>query len=71
VEYRSASDEEALAAFDLLARSEGIIPALETAHAVHEAVRLAATMPKDAVVVVNVSGRGDKDVNEVIRLRGG
>ena len=71
VEYRSASDDEALAAFDLLARTEGIIPALETAHAVHEAVRLAATMPPDAVVVVNVSGRGDKDVNEVIRLRGG
>ena len=71
VEYRSVSDDEALAAFDLLARTEGIIPALETAHAVHEAVRLAATMPPDAVVVVNVSGRGDKDVNEVIRLRGG
>ena len=67
----AATDAEALDAFDLLARTEGIIPALETSHAVHAAVRLARTMPKDAVVVINVSGRGDKDVNEVIRLRGG
>ena len=71
VRYEAATDAEALAAFDLLARTEGIIPALETSHAVHAAVRLAATMPRDAIVVVNVSGRGDKDVNEVIRLRGG
>ena len=71
VEYVAATDAEALDAFDLLARTEGIIPALETSHAVHAAVRLARTMPKDAVVVINVSGRGDKDVNEVIRLRGG
>jgi tryptophan synthase beta chain len=71
VEYVAATDAEALAAFDLLARKEGIIPALETSHAVHAAVELARTMPKDAIVVINVSGRGDKDVNEVIRLRGG
>ena len=57
--------------FDLLARTEGIIPALETSHAVHAAVVLARTMRPDAMVVINVSGRGDKDVNEVIRLRGG
>jgi tryptophan synthase beta chain len=71
VEYAAATDAEALAAFDLLARCEGIIPALETSHAVHAAVALARTMPRDATVVINVSGRGDKDVNEVIRLRGG
>ena len=71
VEYVAATDAEALDAFDLLARTEGIIPALETSHAVHAAVQLARAMPKDAVVVINVSGRGDKDVNEVIRLRGG
>ena len=71
VEYVAATDAEALAAFDLLAQKEGIIPALETSHAVHSAVQLARTMPKDATVVINVSGRGDKDVNEVIRLRGG
>jgi tryptophan synthase beta chain len=71
VEYVAATDAEALAAFDLLARCEGIIPALETSHAVHAAVALARTMPRDATVVINVSGRGDKDVNEVIRLRGG
>ena len=71
VEYVAATDAEALVAFDLLARTEGIIPALETSHAVHAAVALARTMPRDAAVVINVSGRGDKDVNEVIRLRGG
>ena len=71
VEYVAATDAEALAAFDLLARTEGIIPALETSHAVHSAVELARSMPRDATVVINVSGRGDKDVNEVIRLRGG
>jgi tryptophan synthase beta chain len=70
-EYVAATDDEALAAFDLLAQSEGIIPALETSHAVHAAVGLARTLPREAVVVINVSGRGDKDVNEVIRLRGG
>ncbi len=70
-EYVAATDAEALAAFDLLARAEGIIPALETSHAVHAAVELARTMPGEAAVVINVSGRGDKDVNEVIRLRGG
>jgi tryptophan synthase beta chain len=70
-EYVAATDSEALAAFDLLAQAEGVIPALETSHAVHAAVELARTMPRDAAIVINVSGRGDKDVNEVIRLRGG
>jgi tryptophan synthase beta chain len=71
VQYVAATDAEALDAFDLLARTEGIIPALETSHAVHAAVELARTLRPDAIVVINVSGRGDKDVNEVIRLRGG
>jgi len=71
VHYVAATDAEALNAFDLLARTEGIIPALETSHAVHAAVELARTMRPEAIVVINVSGRGDKDVNEVIRLRGG
>ena len=70
-EYVAATDSEALAAFDLLAQAEGVIPALETSHAVHAAVELARTMPRNAAIVINVSGRGDKDVNEVIRLRGG
>lgn len=70
VEYTICTDEDALAAFTLLARTEGIIPALETAHAIHEGVRLAATMPSDQHVVVNCSGRGDKDVDEAARLLG-
>jgi tryptophan synthase beta chain len=66
--YTAASDAHALAAFTLLARSEGIIPALETAHAVAEAVRLARMMSSDQHIVVNCSGRGDKDVDEAVRL---
>jgi tryptophan synthase beta chain len=61
-EYVSASDQEALQACILLARTEGIIPALESAHAVAEVVKRAPTMKKSDVVVVNVSGRGDKDI---------
>jgi tryptophan synthase beta chain len=70
VGYTAATDAEALAAFQLLARTEGIIPALESSHAIHEAVRLAATMRADQHVVVNLSGRGDKDVDEAVRLIG-
>lgn len=70
VRYEVATDDQALAAFDRLAHLEGIIPALESAHAVHTAIEVARTMPKDAIVVINLSGRGDKDVNEVIRLKG-
>jgi tryptophan synthase beta chain len=66
--YTAATDEEALNAFTLLARTEGIIPALETAHAIAEAVRLAATLGRDQHVVVCLSGRGDKDVDEATRL---
>jgi tryptophan synthase beta chain len=68
VEYMAATDDEALDAFRLLAEREGIIPALETSHAVHAAMRVARAMRPDQVVVINVSGRGDKDVNEAIRL---
>jgi tryptophan synthase beta chain len=61
-EYVSASDEEALAACRLLAQTEGIIPALESAHAVAECMKRAPLMKKSEILLVNVSGRGDKDV---------
>ena len=64
-EYTSATDEEALEAFHTLTRMEGIMPALESSHAVAEAIRLAPTMSKDKVILVNLSGRGDKDVHTV------
>lgn len=60
--YTSASDEEALAAFQQLSQTEGIIPALESAHAIAEAIRLAPTMRPDQIILVNLSGRGDKDI---------
>ncbi|HZS05248.1 MAG TPA: tryptophan synthase subunit beta [Blastocatellia bacterium] len=66
VEYVSATDEEALAAFQLLARYEGIIPALETSHAIAQVVKLAPVLSRDEIILVNLSGRGDKDVNTVI-----
>ena len=72
VEYTFATDDQALEAFTKLARLEGIIPALESAHAIAEVIRRAPTMNRDAVIVVNLSGRGDKDVAQVadkIRLR--
>ena len=62
VEYAAASDTEALAAAKLLARTEGIIPALESAHALAEVIKRAPQMPREAIVVVNLSGRGDKDL---------
>ncbi|AWM35675.1 Tryptophan synthase beta chain [Gemmata obscuriglobus] len=68
VQYCSVTDEDALDAFHLCGRLEGILPALETAHAVVEAMRIAAKRPKDEVVVVCFSGRGDKDCAEVARL---
>ena len=70
VVYTSATDDEAMAAFDVLAREEGIIPALESAHAIAEVVKLAPTLPKRQVIIVNLSGRGDKDVNQVARIKG-
>ncbi len=70
VEYCSVSDEEALEAFLWCARDEGIIPALESSHAVAMAVRVAGEMHKDQHLIINLSGRGDKDVEEVARLLG-
>jgi tryptophan synthase beta chain len=71
VRYVSITDEEALKAFQLLAQLEGILPALETAHAIAQVQKLAPTMSRDQVIVVNLSGRGDKDCQEVARLIGG
>ena len=65
VEYSSVSDEEALDAFQLLSKLEGIIPALESAHAVAHAIKTARQMRRDQILIVNLSGRGDKDVNSV------
>jgi tryptophan synthase beta chain len=65
--YTLATDEEALAAFQTLCQLEGIIPALESSHAVAEVIKRAPTMPKDAVILVNLSGRGDKDLDTVMR----
>jgi tryptophan synthase beta chain len=70
VRYTSVGDDDALHGFDLCSRLEGILPALETAHAVVEALRVAARMGKDQTVVICFSGRGDKDCFEVARLRG-
>jgi tryptophan synthase beta chain len=66
--YVSIDDDEALMGFQLLCQKEGIIPALESAHAVAYAAKLAPKMGKDQVMVINLSGRGDKDVNEVMRV---
>jgi tryptophan synthase beta chain len=65
IEYVSSTDTEALDAFHTLARFEGIIPALESSHAVAHAVKIAPEMPRDSVMIVNLSGRGDKDVHTV------
>jgi len=66
-QYVAVTDEEALAAFELLAKLEGILPALEPAHAIAYACQLAKNLPKDAIVLVNLSGRGDKDVEVAMR----
>jgi tryptophan synthase beta chain len=68
--YTYATDEEALSALQTLSQTEGIIPALESSHAVAEAIKRAPTMRKDAVILVNLSGRGDKDLNTVIQALG-
>jgi len=67
-EYTYATDDEALAAFHQLSSIEGIIPALETSHAVAEAMKVAPSMNSDQIIVVNLSGRGDKDVSQVMEL---
>jgi tryptophan synthase beta chain len=69
-EYVAITDSEALQAFDNLCRYEGIIPALESAHAVAYAAKIAPTMPKDTLLLVNLSGRGDKDMHTVAERRG-
>jgi tryptophan synthase beta chain len=66
-EYTIADDDEALAAFQLLAQTEGILPALESAHAIAEVVKLAPTLRPDQLILVNLSGRGDKDLDSVLR----
>ena len=68
--YVAITDEEAVEAFEYLSRIEGIIPAIESAHAIAYAMKLAPTMEKDKIIVVNVSGRGDKDCVSVARYRG-
>ncbi|HEY3136931.1 MAG TPA: tryptophan synthase subunit beta [Blastocatellia bacterium] len=68
ISYSKATDDEALEAFQLLARLEGIIPALESAHAIVEVLKVAPSMTRERLIVVNLSGRGDKDVNTVAEL---
>ena len=70
-DYTYATDEEALAAFHKLASVEGIIPALESSHAVAEAIKVAPTMKPEQIIVVNLSGRGDKDVAQVMQMESG
>ena len=70
VQYTYATDDEALAAFELLTKKEGIIPALESAHAVAETIKLAPKLSKDKIIIVNLSGRGDKDVQHVANIKG-
>lgn len=68
VEYFTANDQEALSAFQELSKTEGIIPALESSHALAHAIKLAPTLEKDKIIVVNLSGRGDKDVDYISEL---
>lgn len=69
-EYVPVTDDEAVDAFEYLSKTEGIIPAVESAHAVAYAKKLAPTLGKDKIIVVNISGRGDKDVAAIARYRG-
>ena len=69
-EYVAVTDDEAVCAFEYLSRMEGIIPAIESAHAVAYAQKLAPTMRKDQIIVINISGRGDKDCAAIARYRG-
>ncbi len=69
-EYVAITDEEAVNAFEYLSRTEGIIPAIESAHALAYAMKVAPTMDKDKIIVVTVSGRGDKDCAAIARYRG-
>ena len=69
-EYIPITDEEAVCAFEYLSKTEGIIPAIESSHAVAAALKIAPTMSKDQILVINLSGRGDKDVYSIARYRG-
>ncbi|HKV09170.1 MAG TPA: hypothetical protein VJ725_13590, partial [Thermoanaerobaculia bacterium] len=66
IEYTSATDAQAIAAFHQLARTEGILPALESAHAIAEVIERAPRLSRKRIILVNLSGRGDKDVESVI-----
>ena len=68
-EYAVVDDDGAIEAFDALCRFEGIIPALESSHALAEAMKRAPSLPKDAILLVNLSGRGDKDMENVRRYK--
>lgn len=68
-QYVDITDEEAVCAFEYLSRTEGIIPAIESSHAVAAALKIAPTMDKDSILVINLSGRGDKDVHSIARYR--
>ena len=70
IKYTYATDKEALQAFSLLSEVEGIIPALESAHAIAYVTKLAPSLPEDSIIVVNLSGRGDKDVQQVANILG-
>ena len=69
-EYVPVTDDEAVNAFEYLSKTEGIIPAIESAHAVAHAVKLAPTMDNDKIIVITISGRGDKDCSAIARYRG-
>jgi len=69
-EYVGVTDEEALEAFHRLTRTEGILPALESSHAVAQAIKLARELPRDKLVLCNLSGRGDKDVHTIAAREG-
>ena len=69
-EYVAVTDDEAVEAFEYMSRTEGIIPAIESSHAVSYAMKLAPTMSKDQIIVINISGRGDKDCAAIARYRG-
>ena len=68
--YVAITDAEAMQGFHALTRKEGIIPALESSHAIAYAMKLAPTMSQDQIIIVNLSGRGDKDINTIARLEG-
>ena len=70
VQYTYANDDEALNAFELLSRTEGIIPALESSHALAEVIKFAPRLSEDKIIIVNLSGRGDKDVQHVAQIKG-